>query len=110
MTESARDEAVRLARESGIGSPVPGSKNAWVLIPDELVRLIALARQRPGWVWVPKQWTTSMAHAGYLAAEKAKAENRSIACTECGEIYNAMIAVSEAEQLLAAAPKPGEGK
>jgi len=108
MTESARDEALRLAADSGFSKRLleyfesPSAAAA-------LCILVEKARQRPGWVWVPKQWTTAMAHAGYLEAEKAKAEGRYIACAECGEIYIAMIAAAQAEQLLTAAPKPGEG-
>jgi hypothetical protein len=102
-TESARDEALRLAREAGIGSPVPGSENAWVLIPDELVRLVALARQRPGWVLVPEMPTEEMLSAGlagwdYTSMTAAPLSNRTI------------LAAVTYHRMLAAAPKPEEGK
>jgi hypothetical protein len=84
VTESARDEALRLAREAGIGSPVPGSKNAWVLIPDELVRLIALARV--GWIEIDQAAKLS---ARYIDDENFRERVKS---------------------MLAAAPKPEEGK
>jgi hypothetical protein len=62
MTESARDEALRLAMECGFD---PGRGP----ILDQFERLIALARQRPGWVWVPEEPTEAMVHAYWLDIE-----------------------------------------
>jgi len=56
MTESARDEALRLAREAGGTESTAYAHRMW-LAPAHLERLIALARQRPGWVWVPEELT-----------------------------------------------------
>ena len=55
--ESARQEALRLAREAGFVT----ASGVWSDIAvTQLIRLIALARQRPGWVWVPEEPTTRM--------------------------------------------------
>jgi hypothetical protein len=94
MTESARDEALRLAREAGfeIGELTDGDEIDFFGCVTDGVRLIALARQRPGWVWVPKESTEAMIEA--LEAAYAPAEGTALAA------YTAV---------LAAAPKPGEG-
>jgi hypothetical protein len=54
MTESARDEALRLAREAELEEVF----HAW---QSNFVRLIALARQRPGWVWLPEEVVARLA-------------------------------------------------
>lgn len=41
-----------------------------------------------GWMLVPKQWTSEMAHAGFEQADRMNELN----CAECGVIYQAMIA------------------
>jgi hypothetical protein len=53
-TESARDEALRLAREAGMLEYEVrfDGTSKFVFYERDLERLIALARQRPGWVWV----------------------------------------------------------
>jgi hypothetical protein len=88
MTESARDEALRLAREAGF-SIVEGVTD--YADADLLVHLVELARQRPGWVWVPEEPTYRMLSASYYP--DCNAAKRT-------EIYKAM---------LAAAPKPEKG-
>jgi hypothetical protein len=116
MTESARDEALRLAREVGIGSPVPGSQNAWVLIPDELVRLIALARQplRDALEKI-EAWQLPEATAfDWTEVNAGRAtEARTYSCSyETAHGSNgARLYIQEiARDALAATPKPGEGK
>jgi hypothetical protein len=49
-------------------------------------------REPVGWQLVPQQWTTEMAHAGFLVAD-TKVD---VACAECGEIYKAMLAAAPA--------------
>ena len=52
-----------------------------------LARLVVEAlASAPGWQLVPKQWTSEMAHAGYMVHQ-----NSTIACAECGDIYRAML-------------------
>jgi hypothetical protein len=80
-TESARDEAVRLAMEAGFELPMPEMRLS------NCVRLIAIARQRPGWVWLPDEMTVEMFQA-YDLAPNWKQGYR---------------------DMLAAAPKPEEG-
>jgi hypothetical protein len=61
MSESARDEALRLAREAGCTEVQPNPMGCYLAYED-LERLIALARQRPGWVWVPQEPTQDSCH------------------------------------------------
>jgi hypothetical protein len=83
-TESARDEALRLAREAGFELPMPEMRLS------NCMRLIALARQRPGWVWVPEDATQAM----------------------CEAVFDVRPSLANAvwHQMVRAAPKPGEGK
>jgi len=92
MTESARDEALRLAREAGGTESTAYAHRMW-LAPAHLVRLIAVARQRPGWVWVPKELTPEMARVYRQWHDSGK------------HYMDATIW----REMLAAAPKPGEG-
>jgi hypothetical protein len=83
--ESARDDDLRLLEQAGFGNPNLGMqlKDA-VHIDPRLFKLIALARQRPGWVWVPDDPNKMPLFAHGIAASTWKS-------------------------LLAAAPKPGDG-
>jgi hypothetical protein len=54
-----------------------------------VARIVAVPQ---GWQLVPQQWTSQMAHAGFMVHR-----HKDIACQECGDIYRAM---------LAAAPEP----
>ena len=45
--------------------------------------------EKPGHVWVPKQWTSEMAHAGYEVYK-----HPDIQCAECGAIYQAMLSAA----------------
>jgi hypothetical protein len=53
MSESARQEALRLAREAGFDLHWPSEpevglfEDGWVANGDQIIKLIALARQRP---------------------------------------------------------------
>jgi hypothetical protein len=96
MTESARDEALRLSKEAGVfldyRLETPHHNERQV---TAIQRLIALARQRPGWVWVPKEPTKEMRKAGAQLWMTGDPEGNA-KCT-----YQAM---------LAAAPRPEDGK
>jgi hypothetical protein len=97
MNESARDEALRLwseAHKLGAGRTPQNDDevaDTMRLSVHQLVHLIALARQRPGWVWVPEDPDFRMQHAMQLAAQAG--------CQDVG-IYKAA---------LAAAPNSEEG-
>lgn len=61
MSESFREEALRLAREAGFGI----ERDEFIcvgamIITNNIERLIALARQRQGWKWVPEEPTGEM--------------------------------------------------
>jgi hypothetical protein len=93
MTESARDEALRLAerfghKTFGISGPI---KVKYEFTEEGLIGLIALARQRPGWVWVPKEPTSEMINAAFWEDGEQTARN----------VWR---------EMLAAAPKPGDGE
>jgi hypothetical protein len=60
LTESARDEALRLAKTVGFQFEPDHGVNFAVGSEAALERLITLARQRPGWVWVPEKPTDEM--------------------------------------------------
>jgi hypothetical protein len=62
IDESARGEALRLAREAGFDPDFKFFPEAesWL---GKIERLIALARQRPGWVWAPQEPTPEMIRA-----------------------------------------------
>src|SRR6202030_4255909 len=92
----ANDEAVALIEKACNGK--------WVVLVDyetycvplklsQVVRLIALARQRPGWVWVPEEPTWEMLEAIEEAYAPIEATGRAA--------YMAA---------LAAAPQPPAGK
>jgi hypothetical protein len=85
--EFARDEALRLWKEAGWNtSDFPPT--AFELACVE--RLIALARQRPGWVWVPEDATEAMCNAAFDVRPS---------------LANAVW-----HQMIRAAPKPEEGE
>jgi len=94
MTESARDEALRLAREAFpvvYRGPLGSPELAFTI--EGAMELIALARQRLGWVWVPDEPTQAMWEAAKTTVPDGWGN--------LDDMYRAM---------LAAAPKPGEGK
>jgi hypothetical protein len=100
--ESARQEALRLAREAGFEFvdqqdmippecfPLTDSKVQYGL--EAFMRLVSLARQRPGWVWVPEDDVRGAVR--YLSKSAITG----------GRALSMRIQAS-----LAAAPKPGEG-
>ena len=83
---SAREEALRLAREAGLFD-VEEARDLTLEFEQAITRFVVLARQRPGWVWVPREPTLGMRMAGKFDQSTT-------------ELYKAMIA---------AAPKPEEG-
>jgi hypothetical protein len=88
MTESARDEALRLAREAGFFPDISNDPNSppswWAAGHDpQFARLIALARV--GWIEID--------HAARLSARYIDDENFK----------------ERVKSMLAAAPKPEEG-
>jgi hypothetical protein len=70
-----------------------GASDTGRFVPDDLVeRIRDYLRASPrtdAWLVVPRQWTSEMAHAGYLVHKNDK-----IACAECGAIYAAMLAAA----------------
>jgi hypothetical protein len=95
-TESAREEAFRLGEESGLLAAI---RDEWDYMEEATIpvgsmaaieRLIALARQRPGWVWVPEDATQAM----------------------CEAVFDVRPSLANAvwHQMVRAAPKPEEGK
>lgn len=88
--ESARDEALRLLVMEEIYA-TDGYVAAMSL--DSFVRLIALARQRPGWVWVPEKGTNAIFAAGMSYDSR----------------FTRLLVEAMWMSMLAAAPKP-EGK
>jgi len=103
MSESARDEALRLIKEAVLADETFDKRFDTIgyarFSVEELVRLIALARQRPGWVWVPEEPTEAMVHAYWLDIETPMLSY---------ETPRAAL-TSRWKALLAAAPQPGEG-
>jgi hypothetical protein len=97
MTESARDEALRLAREAFpvvYRGPLGSPELAFTI--EGAMELIALSRQRSGWVWVPEEPTIEMIYKGYMKITQCiESDSRDI-----GPCYRAM---------LAATPKQEEG-
>lgn len=99
------DCAYIIARDALAAAPEPPS----VIRPEPCVetldsRWYVTRCQLPkGWRLVPEQWTTEMAHAGYMVHQNDK-----IACAECGDIYRAMLAAAPEPPFLldAAAPEP----
>ncbi len=79
-SEAFGHATVLLGWESGADS-LPNGVHALYALPP-------LAAP-PGWKLVPLQWTSEMAHAGYLV-------HQTIGCQECGDIYRAMLAASPA--------------
>jgi hypothetical protein len=106
MTESAREEALRLAREAGFDLHWPREpevgvfKNGWVAEDEQIERLIALARQRPRWVWVPEEPTREMLLKMEAAGPNPDNDDGMDPFRWERGSYKAA---------LAAAPKPGEG-
>jgi hypothetical protein len=92
MTESARDEALRLAREAFsvvYRGPLGSPELAFTIEGAE--RLIALARQRPGWTL------------------EALTLLKEVAFNDRDEDYMGEAWHKRYLAMLAAAPKPGEG-
>jgi hypothetical protein len=98
MTESAREEALRLAREAGFFPEISNDPNSppswWTAGHDpQFMRLIALARQRPGWVWVPDKGSDAIFVAGMSYDSR----------------FTRLLVEAMWKSMLAAAPKPEEG-
>jgi hypothetical protein len=66
VNESAREEALRLSIEAGLWECDSSSHN-WRGHEQHIERLIALARQRSGWVWLRTETAEQML-ADLLAA------------------------------------------
>jgi hypothetical protein len=100
MTESARDEALRLAKEAGFD--FDDDSQLLVNIPNEVFeRIIVLARQRPGWVWVPEEPTSDQLKVGFCKFYLSHAERLAY--------YKSALDAAQARIEHSAAPKP-EGK
>jgi hypothetical protein len=100
MSESAREEALRLAREAGLYLDANSAEH-WRGNTDALMRLIALARQRPGWVWAPEDLIRQAWERLSIVAKTNDQETWDVAI-KLEEIIDAL-------EVLATAPKPGEG-
>jgi hypothetical protein len=100
MSESARDEALRLSKEAGLfldyRLETPHHNERQV---TAVKRLIALARQRPGWIWVPQEPTQAMLDRAQPICGDPEACNDDQPFTDASEVW---------ELMLAAAPKPEE--
>jgi hypothetical protein len=100
QTESAREEALSLAREAGIhwdGPPSPGSDGDTYIVTnsEHLERLIALARQRPD--------------SGVMRVAQPCAKHRFSTIAFTTTAMTAVPYCPGCEEELAVAPKPGEG-
>jgi hypothetical protein len=98
---SAREEALRLAREAGLFD-VEEARDLTLEFEQAITRFVVLARQRPGWVWVPEDQTVEMIEAG---------KDERIRCFETKGRETNPVSVGEAlgrifRVMLAAAPKP----
>jgi hypothetical protein len=103
MSESAREEALRLARECWFD---PGRGP----ILDQFERLIALARQRPGWVWVQDgvlQLLQQELH-GIATVDTSKWDDITPEEFKAWARSRASHTLQQVDAMLAAAPKPEE--
>jgi hypothetical protein len=109
MTESAREEAFRLGEESGLLAAI---REEWDYMEEATIpagsmaaieRLIALARQRPGWVWVPEEPPLGLC----TVFDQASHDGRR---AWVDRIHEGLRAVFKEAAKLAAAPKLEEGE
>jgi hypothetical protein len=102
VSESARDEALRLLHEAGFeqladkdDDPMCSDpREAWIGSTYRTERLIALARQRSGWVWVPEKGSDAIFAAGMSYDSR----------------FTRLLVEAMWKSMLAAAPKPEEGE
>jgi hypothetical protein len=104
MTESAHDEALRLivkVCDLPVHKIMDFETGNYPLSLEQVERLIALARQRPGWVWVPEKPTEDMQSAGVNGWDQG--------LLRANQLMNRIsLAWWCWQAMLAAAPKPGE--
>jgi hypothetical protein len=104
-TESKREEALRFAQLAHSESqPTLEPEEIFPLTAEELERVVYLARQRKGWVWVPEEPTREMLLAILKSYEDRQLYTRKLRTS--AEEY----AADDWSAALAAAPKPEERK
>jgi hypothetical protein len=105
--ESARDEALRLivkVCDLPVHKIMDFETGNYPLSLEQVERLIALARQRPRWVWVPQEPTKEMLLAIIKSYEDRQLYTRKLKVS--AEEY----AADDWRAALKAAPKPQEGE